>query len=430
MADAATSGEVVAELLAAAGVRRVIGEPLGSLRHVAVSDDDAAVLLADADGRVNGGWGAALIDEQILHLSSQPGGTAHPTTVTTVVEVADLLRGAGSLVPATMAMYLDLDLDTPCDDFPATHSEPPGVVATLAPELADLDVAVLVGPGVVRAGAEAIAGLDSFARHSGCAVTNTFGAKGVFRWDSPFHAGTVGLQERDIELAGIVDADLVIVSGLDAAEVDAAAFGDTLVMEVDPRQFAAVAFRWPAASGPPEERSDLYRRIAEIVTPLYEDGSAPTNGARASLHLAGAAPASGVVVADAGPAGFWVARTFPTGIAGSVAVCAVPIEGAAIAGALAASWDGRPAMAVTHSVGPMGEEILAVARQQDAAFGVQVWTEDGHVLDADAHAALCVSQFGASNISVEQIAVTTAVPDTLVDVAGAVSPAFRERDLS
>ncbi len=73
--------------------------------------------------------------------------------------------------------------------------EPPAVVPTLAPELADLSVVVLVGPGVARAGSEALAGLDAFARHSGRAVANTFGAKGVFRWDSPFHAGTVGLQE-------------------------------------------------------------------------------------------------------------------------------------------------------------------------------------------------------------------------------------------
>ncbi|HJR26258.1 MAG TPA: hypothetical protein VJ804_12355, partial [Acidimicrobiales bacterium] len=72
---------------------------------------------------------------------------------------------------------------------------------------------ILVGPGVVAAGA--VAGLHAFADAVGCGVVNTWGAKGVLAWDDPRHFGTAGLQARDFELAGLGDVDLLVTSGLD-----------------------------------------------------------------------------------------------------------------------------------------------------------------------------------------------------------------------
>ena len=68
------------------------------------------------------------------------------------------------------------------------------------PALLTSKLGILVGPGVVRAGA--VAGLHAFADAVGCGVVNTWGAKGVFVWDDPRHFGTAGLQARDFELAG------------------------------------------------------------------------------------------------------------------------------------------------------------------------------------------------------------------------------------
>ena len=89
-------------------------------------------------------------------------------------------------------------------------------VLTLDPSIAALDIVVVVGPGVVRAGA--VDALGELARKAGIGVLNTWGAKGVERWDSPFHFGTIGLQARDFELAGLGTRDVVLTSGLDPDE--------------------------------------------------------------------------------------------------------------------------------------------------------------------------------------------------------------------
>ena len=41
---------------------------------------------------------------------------------------------------------------------------------------------------------------------TGAPVVNTWGAKGVLRWDDPHHAGTAGLQADDFDLAGLADS--------------------------------------------------------------------------------------------------------------------------------------------------------------------------------------------------------------------------------
>ncbi len=66
--------------------------------------------------------------------------------------------------------------------------------------------------------------------------------------------------------------------------------------------------------------SAAVRDPGRVVTPRYESDAVPLTAPRASLHLSGALPERGVAVADPGRAGFWVARTFPTSIPGSVCV--------------------------------------------------------------------------------------------------------------
>lgn len=172
---------------------------------------------------------------------------------------------------------------------------------------------ILVGPGVVRA--NCVAGLAAFARRAGCGVVNTWGAKGVFRWDDPLHFGTAGLQAWDFDLAGLGEVDVLVTSGLDPDEVTSQPWeGRAEVVDVAPEALGAFRGTLPAGC---TERPMLYTALAAVVGPMYDQPDSPP--ARAA-GLAAALPASGVVVARPGLVGFWIARTFPTERPGSVRI--------------------------------------------------------------------------------------------------------------
>ncbi|MDQ2651259.1 MAG: hypothetical protein M3Z03_17110 [Actinomycetota bacterium] len=181
---------------------------------------------------------------------------------------------------------------------------------------------ILVGPGVVRTGA--VDGLHAFAEAAGCGVVNTWGAKGVFVWDDPRHFGTAGLQARDFELAGLGDVDVLATSGLDDDEVTSRPWeGRAEVIDIDPRELASARSTLPPGT---LDRPALYTDLAAVCGPFYgQPGSAPARAAA----LASALPEGGVVVAEPGLVGFWVARTFPTSLPGSVVVPATGGGGAA-----------------------------------------------------------------------------------------------------
>lgn len=181
-------------------------------------------------------------------------------------------------------------------------------------------VGILAGPGVIEAGC--VDGLRAFARRLGCGVVNTWGAKGVFRWDDPFHFGTAGLQAWDFELAGLGDLDVLVTTGLDPAEVTSTPWaGRAEVVDIAPEDLAADDRRWPPGT---LERPRLYTALAEVVGPMYtRAGSAPARAAA----LAETLPPDGVVVASPGLVGFWIARTFPTTRPGSVRITTVPVAG-------------------------------------------------------------------------------------------------------
>jgi hypothetical protein len=174
-------------------------------------------------------------------------------------------------------------------------------------------VGFLVGPGVLRH----LDGLHAAAERVGVEVVNTWGAKGVFRWDSPYHAGTAGLQERDFELAGLGDVDLLITSGLDPDEVTTQPWaGRAEVVDIDPARLGHFAEQWSAPPRTPR-RPPLYTELKAVCDVLYADPSTPPARLQAmSRDL----PEGGVVVAPPGRVGYWVARTFPTTQPGSVIV--------------------------------------------------------------------------------------------------------------
>jgi hypothetical protein len=100
--------------------------------------------------------------------------------------------------------------------------------------------------------------------------------------------------------------------------------------------------------------------------------------ARATRDLGALRPDGGLVVADPGPAGFWVARAFPTTEPGSVLVPATDAPGTAAAAALVGGLDGgRSTLGVTTlPLDPMTERVLDLARSLEVDLVLEAWSED------------------------------------------------------
>lgn len=429
-----TVAEVLAGALAALGVRRTVGLDLGTaaggLPHIDVDDPDLAVLLADADGAVNGGLGAAVLAGQLLHLSSLPGGTAFPQTVGSPEELLDTLAGIDPMMPATVALHLDLDLGAGVPDGLTVGGELDRQVAyQLGSSLQGAPLAVIAGVGVVRSGS--VEALASFAERLGMPVLNTVGAKGVFRWNSPYHAGTIGLQARDGELGGVDDAVVVIICGVGDDELPARPTGN--VIDLDPRQLSIAAEGWTRPAGGPAPRPPLYEALAAVTGPAYERDEVPLSAPRAALHLSGAAPDDGVAVVEADLAGFWVGRAFPTAVPRSVVVATTPLPGFAAAGALMARLAGRPSIGVRAGGmevdgGELEPEVLALAQRLGVGVVVQAWAPDAPAMSADEHARATEVDYrgvgapfqGSSSQGslVRPVAVALDDLDAIVEVAG------------
>lgn len=223
---------------------------------------------------------------------------------------------------------------------------------------------VLVGPGVVQQGR--VRELRSFAARVGCGVVNTWGAKGVFRWDDPFHFGTAGLQARDFDLAGLGAVDVLVTCGLVAAEVTSQPWlGRAEVIDVAPDDLATIQLDLPPGT---LERPPLYTELAAVVGPMYERPGSPP--ARAAA-LAAALPDRGIVMAAPGLVGFWIARTFPTSVPRSVLV--PPAGGADMVLRLAEACaeKGRPTTVVTSALPPRAQKGVTI----------EVWSPDEVDLD-------------------------------------------------
>jgi len=343
--------------------------------------------------------------------------------VTTADElVAALATTAGQLVPDAFALELDLDLGAPVPEGAAPREATEQVEGVrLSPGLGT-DVAVVVGPGVLRArgGVGAVDLLQAFAAQTGWAVVNTWGAKGVFPWDSPFHAGTAGLQARDLELAGVTTAPIVVTVGLDPDEVPGG-LGPGQRLDLHPLHLAVAAQGWPAPAGDPP-RPPLYTELAAVVGPAYESTAVPLHPARASRDLGGMRPSGGVVVADPGPAGLWVARTFPTVEPGSVLVPATNAPGAAAAAALLGGLDGsRLALGVTTwPLHPAVEAVLEEARRLDVDLVLEAWGGDAAWTDPEGRVAATAEAQARPGVDVVPVPVDLAATADLVAVAGEV----------
>ena len=262
-------------------------------------------------------------------------------------------------------------------DSPASLDELLALVAAAS------NPVVLAGPGVVVD--EAVPGLHALAAAGNLGVLNTWGAKGVFDWRSPHHLATVGLQERDFELAGLADADLIIATGVDDRE----AVGWRLAPAVDvpPASLGALAHRWGRPRSAIEVPA-LRAALARVTQAGWERDAVPLAPTRVTRHYAAAVGPDGLVAADPGIAGYWIARTFATTRLGSVLVPADPtVHGFAIACAIVARLldPGRAVLAVVDVRHEVHDRLLDVAGGLGVAVSLEVWADEGENIDAGAH---------------------------------------------
>ncbi len=267
---------------------------------------------------------------------------------------------------------------------------------------------------VVAAGPGAMHALDEvrrFAAAGNLPVANTWGAKGLFRWDSPHHMGTFGLQRDDAELLGLDRYDAVITTGLDAAEWTCPA--DLVEVPVHPSQMRELEARLRRADSIPP--NDMYGALSAVAQPGFVNDKVPRHPARAIADLKAALPPGGIVTADPGWVGLWVARCFPTDEPGSVVVPARRAPGIAAALALVARTQGLPAITIT--AGPLDdatEAVLELAHARGIDLPVVAWTAEGALPD---DLAAAVRRPG---VTITEIPVDRDDTQLLIDAAGPV----------
>lgn len=269
---------------------------------------------------------------------------------------------------------------------------------------------VLAGPGVVRDGV--IPGLHALAVGASLGVLNTWGAKGIFDWRSRHHLATVGLQADDAGLGGVDECDLLLRVGVDDLESPPSRWRAADVLDVRTDEVAPLAELW---SRPRTEIAmpPLRERLAAATQWGWAVGGAPLAPSQATRNYGEVVAAGGVVAADPGLAGFWVARTLGTTRPGAVHVPADrDTAGFAVALAVLAARRGLPAVAVVDHLTPAAEELLARA---NPPLTVDVWAPDGERLDADAHRARLAER------GTRRIAVRDEQLDRFLEAAGPIT---------
>jgi hypothetical protein len=183
------------------------------------------------------------------------------------------------------------------------------------------------------------------------------------------------LQRDDFELLGFADFDLVLAVGVDQAETPSYRYGRAQVAFAEPDQLDTL--RVETSSRPLRAAdNELYRRIAAVAQPGYVDDAFPRHPARAVMDLKQSLGPSMRVTAQPGPAGLWIARTFPTDRMGSVIVPAYdrPGIGAAV-GLISAAQGTETVCVVAGPIDDVTDEVLDVARHHELRLRVEVWED-------------------------------------------------------
>jgi acetolactate synthase-1/2/3 large subunit len=214
------------------------------------------------------------------------------------------------------------------------RTEPAAAELLAAAELIGSAVSpiVLAGNGVARVGAAPA--LREFARSTGIPVAETFMGKGLIDYEDPHGAGVVGLQQRDYELAGFEDADVVVTVGYDLVEHDPGNWNprgdkkivciDTVAPEVDEHFVTDVDLIgdvYHTLSRLAEECRHVTfapatdRRLHDLVLRHFElgrqDDAFPMRPPRVLWELRRVLDRSDILISDVGLHKLWIARMFP-----------------------------------------------------------------------------------------------------------------------
>ncbi|MFZ0664248.1 MAG: hypothetical protein WAM97_00720 [Acidimicrobiales bacterium] len=379
------TGELLTRVLDAAGVEAIYGAPIFGL-DVLQMDPLVAKTVARAHERVHGRLAASHSGVGTLHVNPGAGMATHRVVVEDPGDIASLLD-----VPMRGGVEIELrtDLRNPTDvrvgeaTGPDRWTDPSEQVVDQirkAPR-----ITVVCGPGVVRD--DAVAGLHQLAASGGLGVLNTWGAKGVFDWRSIHHFATVGLQRDDFDLGGLPQCDLVIATGIDPLESPVELWGAVPHVTVETSALSRLAESWPHARATPT-MPVLRERLAAVTQSGWTRHMAPLGPTRVTLTYSRTI-GSGIVAADPGVAGYWVARTFATKVLRSAVV---PSErdsrGSAVAACLVARLRRRHIRCLAVTDAPLSEEselLLEEALRMGISIPVEVWGPEGDALSASEH---------------------------------------------
>ena len=263
-----------------------------------------------------------------------------------------------------IALTIEFDPSADAGAITVPPARDPSLAARLpAPELADDPAAgepgamhtfdlILAGSEVMRAGA--VQEMRDFADATNLGVVNLFTAKGMFRWDSPFHLGTAGLQLHDFTLAGLAPDRPILAVGVGRDECPEALLRDAgiapdgvwPIVRLSVDRLGEFAGSVRAAQDGPPVMGELFTRLWNVAQPHYQLLDVPLNPARAAADISESLPEGAVVTLEPGTVGWWIARALPTTQIGSVKVPAAGRPGLAVAAAVLHALDGTRAIAV------------------------------------------------------------------------------------
>jgi hypothetical protein len=416
-----TLGALARRLLRVAGVDAAYGAP-GSGLDVVPAPAAVAPLLARAHGVVIGRPAATCDAGGLVRV----GTGSDPVVVTGAAELAGALPALAAAAaggpPSAVRLDLDPDAPAPAVALPSPAPPPdrwqPLDAEVVAAVTAARRPVVLAGPGVVGAGC--VPGLHGLAAAAHVGVLNTWGAKGIFDWRSRHHLATAGLQARDFELGGLADADLIVATGLDG-EVPDAAWRLAPAIEVPPTALSWLSERWarPAQQIP---MPPLRTALAAVTQAGWEAAGTPVAPTRVTLAYSRALGAGGLVAAPGGTAGYWIARTFPTSVLGSVAVVEPDPPGLAVAcAAVARRRDpARAVLAVLDALDPASAAVQEAAAALGVAVPVHVWDAAGPAVSGDELEDRLAAAVQAEAPVVERIATDSGQLVQMVDAAGRI----------
>ena len=261
---------------------------------------------------------------------------------------------------------------------------------------------ILAGNGVIRR--RAAPRLREFTEKVGIPAANTFMSKGVMGYKNPLARLTVGLQNRDYEMCGLADADVVIAVGYDLVEFAPRLWNprrdkhiihiDTLPAEVDEHYLPTVEIVSEIGEAlqaltavcktrmvPIDESRREGTVLAELNAYAY-DQAVPLKPQRILSDMRRILSEDDILISDVGAHKLWIARLFPAERPNTVIISnGFATMGIGVPGGIAAKL-AQPERRVVIATGDggflMNVQELETACRLGTPFVTIVWVDGGY----------------------------------------------------